>query len=106
LNFIQENITIQFWILFLILTWAFHYIYKSANRFASFHYVKSPNMVIPDIFIFLISTAIILEGLPQYREISYIVSGSDIFQTLIVPFPLYFIALYPITKNLIKSFTK
>jgi len=104
LDFLREHTTIQFWVLFLILTWAFHYIYKSSNRFANGNYENSPNMVLPDIFIFIISVAIIFEFLPAYREISRIVSTNDAFQTLIVPFPLYFIALYPITKNTVKFF--
>ncbi len=104
IDFIQEHTTLQFWVLFLMLTWAFHYIYKSSNRFANMRYAENDeiHMIFPDIFFFLFSLVIILEGFPQYKKISFLVSGDDFFKTFIVPFPLYFIALYPITKSIIK----
>ena len=105
---LTENKTILFLIMFMLLTLSFHYLYKSANRFSlacSNEYKYNHGILaLFDILAFLVSSIIIFEGLDFYKTLAYSLSYNDFFRTFIVPFPLFFVGLYPVIKNTIKYF--
>lgn len=107
LEFLENYPIVSFIIMMLVLCWAFYYLYKCANRFANQQYEDiNEHYILFDIFVFLISVGLISTLFPFYIQWAEQKFSSDFFSTLVIPFPLYFIALYPITKNILKFFNE